>query len=43
MLRRAKLRWAEAGSDPLSSVGTIALQPGQLAPAPVEMIGKVRH
>lgn len=43
MLRRAKLRWAEAGSDPLSAVGTIALQPGQLAPAPVEMIGKVRH
>lgn len=43
MLRRAKLSWAEAKTDPLDPFGSLALQPGQLVPAPVEMIGKVRH
>ena len=42
-LRRSRLHWAEAGSDPLDQNGELALQPSQLVPDPVEMIGKVRN
>ena len=43
MLRRAKLPRADRMQDYLSEDRDLALKPDQLVPAPVEMIGKVRH
>lgn len=43
ILRRAKLSRADRARDFLGEDGDLALQPGQLVPSPIEMIGKVRH
>ena len=42
ILRRNTLPWAEACTDVLAPDGELALQPCQLVPAPIEMIGAVR-